>query len=124
MSTEQRSGFEILIDAYCEAWSEADTVERAARLEAACPVDVTYTDPATQVRGRDALAEHIALVLARRPGARVVRTTRVDAHHRVGRFGWQLVQADGTRLPEGLDVVELTNDGKILRIVGFFGPLR
>jgi len=35
------------------------------------------------------------------------------------------VQADGTALPEGLDVVWLTDDGaRLARILGFFGPLR
>ncbi len=73
--------------------------------------------------GLDALLAHIDAVIARRPGARVVRTTRVDVHHDLARFGWRVVQADGTTLPEGLDLAELSEDGRIRRIVGFFGPL-
>ena len=57
------------------------------------------------------------------PGARVVRTSGVDAHHHLARFAWHVVLADGTTLPDGLDLAELTPDGRIRRIIGFFGPL-
>jgi hypothetical protein len=54
----------------------------------------------------------------------VERTTDVDHHHGLARFGWHIVEADGTTLPDGLDVVALTPDGtKLARVVGFFGPL-
>ena len=43
----------------------------------------------------------------RRPGARVLRTSGVDAHHHLARFAWHVVLADG----------------RIRRIIGFFGPL-
>jgi len=33
------------------------------------------------------------------------------------------VQADGTEALVGLDFVELAEDGRIARVVGFFGPL-
>jgi hypothetical protein len=55
----------------------------------------------------------------------VLRTSAVDVHHGVARFAWHVIQADGTSLPDGLDIAELSADGKrIRRIVGFFGPLR
>jgi hypothetical protein len=41
----------------------------------------------------------------------------------VARFGWHVVEADGTALPEGLDVVVLDADGRIARVIGFFGPI-
>ena len=57
------------------------------------------------------------------PGARIERTTGVDTYGSVARFGWHLVGADGGEVIEGLDFVELTDEGTIARIVGFFGPL-
>ena len=59
-----------------------------------------------------------------RPGARVVRTSKVEVHRCVARFAWQVVQADGIPLPEGLDIAWISLDGaRIERIIGFFGPL-
>jgi hypothetical protein len=114
-----------LIDRYCEAWQEMDAARRRDLLAAVWADGATYTDPSVHARGVEELLAHIARVVARRPGAKVVRTSAVDAHHGVARFAWQLVQADGTRLPEGLDIAWFSSDGRrIERILGFFGPLR
>jgi hypothetical protein len=48
----------------------------------------------------------------------------VDLHHDVLRFAWRMVLADGRALPDGIDFGELGPDGKLARIVGFFGPVK
>jgi len=114
---------EALIDAYCAAWSEPDATARTAQLGAVLSDDARYTDPRTDVAGPEALSAHIDTVLSARPGSRVERTTAVDEHHGVARFGWRALDAHGSILIEGIDVVELTANGSIARIVGFFGRL-
>jgi SnoaL-like domain len=121
-STDAAS-LEGLIDAYCAAWNEPDAARREEILRDVWAADATYTDPKTQVAGLKELVAHIGAVLARRPGARVIRTSRVDAHHRLARFAWRVVQADGTMLPESIDFAEIADDAKLQRIIGFFGPL-
>jgi hypothetical protein len=114
-----------LIDRYCQAWSEPDAKVRAELLGSVWATDATYTDPSVHVAGVNALVSHISTVQARRPGARVLRTSKVDLHHGLARFAWHVVQADGSTLPEGLDLAFLSSDGtRIERIIGFFGPLR
>jgi hypothetical protein len=113
-----------LIDRYCGAWSDPSPSRRADLLAQVLAQDATYTDPHVHATTSDELLAYIASVVSRRPGSRVVRTSGVDAHHGVARFSWRVVQADGTTLPDGLDIVEFSSDGKRLRrIVGFFGPL-
>jgi hypothetical protein len=114
---------EQLIDTYCAAWSDPDPVRRREILGGVWADGATYTDPAVHAVGLDDLLAHIETVVARRPGSKVVRTSRVDAHHDFARFAWHVVQADGTALPEGLDLAELSADGRICRVIGFFGPL-
>jgi hypothetical protein len=114
-----------LIDRYCTVWSTPSSAQRARLLGEVWAQDGTYSDPTAHANTAEELLAHIESVLARRPGARVVRTSAVDAHHGIARFSWHVVQADGTALPDGLDVAELSPDGRRLqRIVGFFGPLR
>lgn len=113
----------VLIDRYCAAWNEPDALRRRELMASVWAEAATYTDPNVHAAGVDELLDHIARTVARRPGAKVVRTSRIDVHHGVARFGWRIVQADGSMLPEGLDLVDITADGKIGRIVGFFGPL-
>jgi hypothetical protein len=113
-----------LIDRYCEAWSLPEPAARADALREVWADGATYTDPTAQTTGADALLDHIAQVHAAYPGARIERTSAIDAHHGMARFAWQMTLADGSRLPEGLDVARLSADGTRLEsIVGFFGPL-
>lgn len=113
-----------LIDRYCAIWNEPEPERRRALLESVWAVRATYTDPRADTTGVDELLAHIAAVRAGRPGARIVRTTAVDVHHGLARFGWRVVEADGTPLPEGIDIALLSPDGeRIERIVGFFGPM-
>ena len=113
-----------LVDRYALAWSDPDPARRRALLADVLTQGATYTDPRVHAESPGALALHIDRVLAERPGARVLRTSGVDVHHGMARFAWHVVQADGSTLPEGIDVVWLNADGtRLERIVGFFGPL-
>lgn len=114
-----------LIDRYCAVWSEPSPSRRAELLAQVWAHEATYTDPSIHATTSDELLAHIERVLARRPGSRVVRTSVVDIHHGIARFSWHVIQADGAALPDGLDIAELSSNGKrIRRIVGFFGPMR
>ena len=116
---------ELLIDRYCQAWSLPKPAARADALDVVWTEGATYCDPSTQTVGAKALLAHIAQVRTAYPGARIERTSAIDVHHRTARFAWQLVCADGTRLPEGVDVAGLSADGAhIESIIGFFGPLK
>lgn len=112
-----------LIASYAAAWSESDRTARETLLERVFAVDGTYTDPTVDLAGRAALVTHIGRFQERSPGARIEPISVVDAHHGQLRFAWRLALPDGTVVVEGLDYGELTRDGKIKRIVGFFGPL-
>ena len=114
---------EYLIDTYCTAWSEPDSVRRDQIIKSVWANDGTYTDPNVDVDGVEALSEHIGRVIARRPGAHVIRTSAVDRHHNLVRFLWKVVLPDGSSLVQGIDFAELSEAGNLRRIVGFFGPL-
>ena len=122
--TASTGALDDLIDAYCAAWSEPDADRRREILSAVWADNAMYTDPTVELAGVDPLVLHITKVLARRPGAKVIRTSAVDEHHGLARFAWRVVQADGSLLPEGIDFAELSADGRIQRIVGFFGAPR
>lgn len=110
------------IAAYAKAWNEPDVAARRALLEKAWAPNGVYTDPTAHVEGRDALVQHISGFLSAMPGATIVPTSGVDLHHRHLRFSWRLVKADGSVATEGMDFGVLDPDGRLERIVGFFGP--
>lgn len=113
-----------LIDKYCYGWSASDPNEREAVLTSIWAEGAIYIDPRVHVTGVVELLNYIKCVQTKRPGSQVLRTSRVDVHHQIGRFTWHVQLSDGSTLPEGIDFVELSSDGqKIERVLGFFGPL-
>src|SRR6476659_10008110 len=111
------------VQAYAAAWLEPAEDKRRELLIQAWTDDGTYTDPMLHVEGRDALNQMITAFQQRRPGDRIVLTSGVDQHHSVLRFGWKWYAADGSSKMEGTDFGELASDGRLCRIVGFFGPV-
>ncbi|XSC42073.1 nuclear transport factor 2 family protein [Bradyrhizobium sp. RDT10] len=107
---------------YMAAWNESNDTARGALLEQCWSDGAVYLDPTVSLAGRDALGAHIAAVQAGRPGARLEFMSGIDVHHNVVRFLWRLVRADGTCGDTSIDFGEIGADGRLVRIVGFFGP--
>jgi hypothetical protein len=106
---------------YMAAWNEADAASRQSLLEQCWADDGIYIDPGVELAGRKQLSQHIAKVQATRPGARLEFMSGIDAHHNVVRFLWRLVRADGTFGDTSIDFGEIGPDGRLTRMVGFFG---
>jgi hypothetical protein len=103
------------------AWHEHDEDARRALLVRVW-ADAVYCDPTVR-QGRETLVAHMAGFQKGRPGDRLELATGIEEHHHGWlRFGWRLVAADGTAAFEGMDVGKRDPDGRLARIVGFFGP--
>ncbi|MEX0684318.1 MAG: nuclear transport factor 2 family protein [Dehalococcoidia bacterium] len=107
------------VEAYLSAWNETDEAKRQQILERCWADSGTYTDPMSDVAGREALAGLIAGFQQQMPGASIALSSAIDEHHGRIRFGWKL---DGAPTPmEGIDVGLLAGDGRLESIVGFWG---
>jgi len=107
---------------YAAAWLEHEEAERRRLLEACWSEDGEYKDPTAEVFGRDALLHHVEAFSLRQPGARLEVTSGVQHYGNCFHFTWVMAGPDGTALVEGRDFGEVDGDGRIRRIVGFFGP--
>jgi hypothetical protein len=107
--------------AYVAAWNEPDAAMRQEILDGCWADDAAYVDPSVELKGRAALLQHISKLQAGRPGARIEMMSGVDAHHDVVRFLWRLVRADGSAGDVSIDFGEVGADGRLAKIVGFFG---
>ncbi len=116
MNTQQ------IVDTYGSSWGEPDIAKRRQLLEQSLADDATYTDPQSHAEGPGALVELISGFQAQVSGAKIVATSAVDVHHEKFRFSWAMLAADGSTMMEGIDFGELAPDGRIQKIVGFFGP--
>jgi SnoaL-like domain len=111
-----------LVNIYVAAWNEPDNDRRRQLLEQAWTDEGTYTDPQSSAAGRDAFVALIGAFMQRFQGVRLERRSNVDKHHGLLRFAWSMVGPGGPVM-EGMDFGELAEDGRLCRIIGFFGPL-
>lgn len=118
----EKSAIVKTVTQYMAAWNEPDGAARRALLAQCWSEDGVYLDPNVSLAGRDALATKIGDVLASRPGARLEFMSGIDVHHNMVRFLWRLIRADGTSGDTSIDFGEVGPDGRLVRIVGFFGP--
>ena len=110
-----------IVNAYGAAWNEPDEQARRALLEQSWADGGAYSDPTGSADGRDALVAHIGGFQAMMPGHTIDMTSGLDTRDNVFRFAWVMRNGTETVL-EGMDFGELAPDGRIARIVGFFGP--
>lgn len=111
------------VDTYIDMWNEQDDDRRRALIERAWAPPAQYVDPLLEADGYDGLMEMVATVHGHYPGHVFRRTTDVDEHHGMARFGWELVDPEGNVFVAGIDVARLADDGRIAAITGFFGDL-
>jgi hypothetical protein len=112
---------EAVAASYVAVWNTPDPAARRALVESCWAPDGTYQDPVTGFDGPDALAAGCRAFADRWPGSRIEILGEVVAHHAYACFAWCVRGADGSVLREGIDFAEFADDGRIRRIVGFFG---
>ncbi len=111
-----------IVTQYMAAWNEPEAATRQALLEQCWDDGGVYVDPTVSLAGRDALSRHIAMVQAKRSGARLEFMSGIDIHHNMIRFLWRLRRADATYGDTSIDVGEIGTDGRLIKMIGFFGP--
>ncbi|MFI7614288.1 nuclear transport factor 2 family protein [Nonomuraea terrae] len=108
-----------LIERYVAAWNETDPATRAKAVAELWTEDATYTDPLADVAGHDGIAAVIEAAQGMFPGLVFTPGDQYDAHHHTARFTWHLGPEGGDPVAIGFDVVELAEDGRIRKVLGF-----
>ncbi len=112
-----------VLDTYLAMWNQTDVDQRAELIAAAWIEGGHYSDPLLEAKGRTELSAMVEGLQAQFPNHTFTRTSGVDVHHGLARFGWQLAGPDGTVVIAGIDIAALAEDGRIARIAGFFGDV-
>ena len=110
-----------MVDQHLAAYCDPDAARRERAIREIWNREGRLVDPPLEARGHQGIADQAGTLLSHYPQHRFVRTTTVDAHHGYLRYGWKLVDAKGTEVLAGVDFVELDLDGKLSRVIGFFG---
>lgn len=110
------------LDAMLAAWNEMDAELIRGHLDAALAPDVLFVDPDNYIEGIDAFEVMVRKFRADMPTATAERTSGFNMHHNRYRYNW-LVRVGGEPAVPGMDVVEVSDAGRVLRVDGFFGPI-
>jgi SnoaL-like domain len=111
------------VHAYGAVWSERDP-ERRSRLLSACWTDESeIIGPGYYFKGTREVLDEIERFHREQPETTAVRTSDIDQHGRWIRFTVAVLGPHGAVLNEGWDVIELRADGKIARVITFWGRL-
>ncbi|MCU1430846.1 MAG: hypothetical protein JWL83_4846, partial [Actinomycetia bacterium] len=105
------------------AWTEPDDATRLDLIGQVWAAEGKLADPPMTADGHTELSAITGTLQTQFPGHTFRRTTTIDAHHGFLRYGWALVAADGTTALTGTDIAVVGEDGKLQRVVGFFGEL-
>ena len=111
------------IDTYLAAYGEPDAARRRELVDQVWAEGGQLVDPPADAEGLDAISAMGDLVQEHFAGHTFRRTTGIDQHHGVARYGWELVDPDGAVAIAGIDVATLDADGRLARVTGFFGDL-
>jgi hypothetical protein len=109
------------IDGYLDCWNTTDGDERTELIERFWTTDARMVDPLVDVTGHAELAAVFTRFHETYPGCSFRRTGSHDAHHRLARWSWEMVDPNGNRVLAGLDVALLADDGRLQYVAGFFG---
>lgn len=112
-----------LVDVYLAGWNETDPAARSELVARVWAEDGRHVDQLLDARGRSAIAEQIGAVQEQFPGYVIRRSSGVDGHHELFRFGWELAAPDGSVAMAGIDVGVRAEDGRIQAVAGFWGDL-
>lgn len=121
MSTAPTATLTATVDLHLAAYGEPDPARRAELIAQAWSEDGVLLDPPLTGEGHDGLGAAADALLGQFPAHTFRRTTAVDEHHGVARYAWELVSPEGAVVLAGTDVVDVAADGRLQRVVGFFG---
>jgi hypothetical protein len=102
---------------YIDSWNETDPAKRRLVVDEAYTSDATYTDPLGAVTGPEAVDQLLGAVQQQFAGLQFT-LGRVDGHHDIARFTWNLGLPGEEPVVVGFDVIVLDGE-KIKHVHGF-----
>jgi uncharacterized protein YndB with AHSA1/START domain len=107
------------VDAYLRAWGEPDGKLRQSLLESCATPGIVFRDAFSATDGLDEMLANLEAVQVYMPGMTLLRDGDVRLSHGTAIADWT-ASADGKPRGRGTNVYDLSPDGLISRVVGFW----
>jgi len=109
--------------AYVQAWSASDSETARTLLSKCWTEESEIVGPGYYFKGLGSVLNEIERFHREQPDHKAVATSGFDAHGRWTRFEVAVLNPEGNRTHEGWDIVEQDAEGKIRKVITFWGPL-
>jgi uncharacterized protein YndB with AHSA1/START domain len=109
------------VDAFLRAWGNPDAADRRRLLESCAAPDLVFRDAFSATNGIEEMLANLEAVQIHMPGMTLVRDGDVRQAHGTAIAGWTAQGPDGSPRGRGTNVYDLAPDGRIRRVVGFWG---
>jgi len=110
------------LDKMLAAWNSNDPDEIEKLANEALEHNVHFADPSHNIIGREAFVAMVHRTHKRVPSAVYSRASQIDQQNNFCRYHWAIHLGEEPLL-EGFDVTEINDAGKVVKVLGFFGPL-
>lgn len=112
-----------IVKAYAALWSEPDPTRRDVLMAKSLSSEAEVMGPGYRFKGYAEISREVDRFLRHDPGARPVVASGIATHHNWARFAIAMLDADGKQVAQGEDIVEFGADGRIVKVLTFWGAL-
>ena len=105
-----------------QVWNTPEPAVRERLVDEAMEHNVHFADPNHNISGRKAFLAMVHQVQKQIPGAKYAQNSAIDVQNNFCRYHWK-IDREGQRIINGFDTVEVNDAGRIVKVIGFFGPL-
>jgi uncharacterized protein YndB with AHSA1/START domain len=109
-----------ILDTYISAWAERDPLARRRLLEQCWAEDGVFQDAMGYAEGLDELDDYIATAQRFAPNVVMTNDGTPSRSHGFVNHRWRMIGPDGTTMMTGTNTLELTDDGRIRSVIGFW----
>jgi len=111
--------FNNIWEIYTSSWKAESAEEKMALFQKSLAPGCVYTDPLGKTHGWDALCSYMLDFHKQIPGGHFV-TNYFLAHHEMSITKWDMCDASGNVLSDGISYGEYNQDGQLIKMTGFY----
>jgi len=108
------------VDAFLRAWGEPDANTRRTLMESCATPEIVFRDAYSATAGLEDMLANLEAVQVFIPGVTLSRSGEVRLSHGTALAGWTARRENGDPAGTGVNVFDLSPDGRISRVVGFW----
>ncbi len=120
VSEDRRAAVVERVDAFLRAWGEPDAKTRRELLESCAAPGIVFRDAYSATEGLEDMLANLEAIQVFMPDVTLVRAGDVRLSHGTALAGWTARRENGNPAGSGTNVFDLSPDGRIARVVGFW----